>query len=185
MPQQQQKASKPVQPIKADRKRNSGFTVALPETITLSDDERAMVARLIRVLRTRHYWLRYFLEWLLHMDATDGLDVSVEQAEQALTAMKNFEKWIDYLQSATKTNPAFSKYPGLQWVPWLAEKDPDDELKQLTNVSFSAREQLEAELREIRASLSSPRAIYSEAAGEYARRLGETLQRMKKENEDD
>ncbi len=50
----------------------------------------------------------------------------------------------------------------------------------------SRKEQLEAELREIKAQLISPRAtMYRDAAAEYACRLGETLEGMKDEDDDE
>ena len=51
-------------------------TLRLPKQMKLSPDETAHCARLIRA-RRQDYWLRYFIEHLLHMDAAGGQDVTV------------------------------------------------------------------------------------------------------------
>ena len=151
--------------------------------MTLSSAERSLVARLVRLHREPKYWLRYYVEWLLHMDATSAGLVSVTEVELALEAMKNFVNWIGYFDEVCKKNPALADYPGLDWIPSDQPED-DCDIRPVTEASFSRKEQLEAELREIKAQLISPRAtMFREAAAEYARRVGETLQRMKDDDE--
>lgn len=77
----------------------SGLT--LPEHMKPSPDEAALCARLIRVRRHKRYWLRYFIERLLHMDAASGEDLTVSQAEDALKVMKSFRELADVFRRHT------------------------------------------------------------------------------------
>src|SRR5450759_4963924 len=80
------------------------IAITLPKHIRLSEEETAICARLIRVRRSGS-WLRYYIEHLLHIDATSDCDVSPKQAKDALAVMENLPKYLDMLKD----------FPGLDW----------------------------------------------------------------------
>jgi hypothetical protein len=147
--------------------------------IELSTDEKAICARLIRVRRSNAYWLRYYIEHLLHMDATTADGVSPKQAADALEVMSNFAKWQTYFGSVTKTYAVLKDFPGLEWYPWDNSGKDEERLPRCTQ-----KEQLEEELRELRALIQSPRGSFRPEAAEYADRLRKALDRMEQENRD-
>jgi len=169
------------------RMKKKSSEVAPQTTLCLSQEERALVARLIRVRRSRRYWLRYYIEHLLHMDATTPDELTTEQTQQALDIMKNFVNWVDYFENVTSKNPTLSDFPGLGWSPWNGEEEEDFmelALYQVAEKSLSKKEQLESELREIKANLASPRMLYRAAATDYAQRLDDTIRRIKIEEDE-
>ncbi len=164
-------------------KRTDRPKKAEPGPLKLSTDERALVARLIRVRRNKDDWMGYFIAHLLHMDAANGDYVTIKQAQAALEVMRNFVTWTEYFDKVAEECPELKDFPGLEWYPWddLRPAGPTV-AQQITEKSFTRKEQLENELREIKAQLNSPRTIYREAATEYARRLGDTLDRIESDN---
>jgi hypothetical protein len=117
--------------------------IKLPAHMTLTPMELAATARLVRVYRTNS-WLKYYIEWLLHMDAVSGNDVTVKQAEDALGQVSNFVKFVDHFENMAKTQEIFREYPGLSWLPlqgnddnWLAEDNA-----RVAGASLSREEQL-------------------------------------------
>jgi hypothetical protein len=75
-------------------------------------------------------------------------------------------------------------FPGLSWYPWdeSEELTTAEEIAPIAEKSFNQKEQLEAELREIKALLASPRSQFRPEAAEYAQRLGKALDRMAEED---
>jgi hypothetical protein len=72
--------------------------IQLPAHMTLSPEETAAACRLTRLLRYNDaYWLRFFVEWLLHRDASESTDLSPEDVEAMLKDMKNPRNWDNYL----------------------------------------------------------------------------------------
>jgi hypothetical protein len=123
----------------------------------LSPDEAALCARLIRVRRYKRYWLRYFIEHLLHMDAASPDALTVSLAEDALKIMKNFSNWETFFDETTATWAVLGEFQNLEWYPWDEFEKPSA-IATITEKSFSQKEQLEAELRELRALIKSPRS---------------------------
>jgi len=153
-------------------------TLRLPKQMKLSPDETAPCARLIRV-RRQDYWLRYFIEHLLHgCRRRPGRDRA--QAEDALKVMTSFINWQNWFDKTAKTWDVLEDFPGLDWYPW-DEHDDFRGLTAITENSFNKKEQLEDELRELRTLVESPRASFRSAAAEYARHLGEALDRIAEE----
>jgi hypothetical protein len=93
-----------------------------PPHMRLSINEAATCARLVRLMRHRTYWLRYFVEWLLREEAYAGEDLTVEQVEKYVEKMKNLRNWTNYLKAAKAENPAFANHPAMAWI----DNDPDD-----------------------------------------------------------
>ncbi len=158
--------------------------LALPEHMKLTENEAAICARLIRVYRSERYWLRYFIEHLLHMDVASSVDVTTEQAQWSLNLMKNFESWQDFFDDRAKEWPVLKDFPGMEWYPLT---EGPESLAGIVEKSFSREERLEAELKtelaEIRANLESGHVVrFNEAAAEFARRMGRALDRMAEEN---
>lgn len=88
----------------------------LPEHMRLSDDELAVVARLVRTLRHENYWVGPFIEWLLAAD--DGcisafLDFDLVQG--VLKDFKAFHSWEAFLKKPS--NSAVKKYIGHRFFP--------------------------------------------------------------------
>ncbi len=117
------------------------------------------------------------------MDAASPDDLTIDLAEDALKLMKNFVNWQNWFDKSANEWIVLKDFPGLEWYPWddLVPEGPTT-AQQITEQSFNRKEQLEDELREIKAQLNSPRTIYREAAAEYARRLGETLDHIDSDN---
>jgi len=101
-------------------------TLRLPKQMKLSPDETALCARLIRV-RRQDYWLRYFIEHLLHgCRRRPGRDRA--QAEDALKVMTSFINWQNWFDKTAKTWDVLEDFPGLDWYPW----DEHDDFRGLT-----------------------------------------------------
>lgn len=74
-------------------------------------------------------------------------------------------------------------FPGLEWYPWDEFDESDSSrLGAITEKSFDQKPQLEAELRELRALIESPKSSFRSEAAEYASRLGKALDRMADED---
>ena len=91
--------------------------VVLPKRIHVSDDELAVVTRLIRVMRQQDprgsYWLGPFIEWLLYLDA-DNPDLAYILPDVALKALPGME---EILQGDCKFIKMVRKEcPGLKFV---------------------------------------------------------------------
>ena len=89
--------------------------VALPEHIHVSNDELAVVTRLIRVMRQRdprgRCWLGPFIEWLLYLDAANP-DLTYIQPGRAAAAAANMDEFLPdnckFIKMARKECPGFS-----------------------------------------------------------------------------
>ena len=79
----------------------------------LSDDELAIVARLVRVLRIRTYWLGAYIEWLLEAEAetTDAVDVA--EAIKVLEDIKGLNSWANWFESARSKRRSILRYYGI------------------------------------------------------------------------
>ena len=84
----------------------------LPDHMRLSDDELAIVARLVRVLRIRTYWLGAYIEWLLEAEAetTDAVDVA--EAIKVLEDIKGLNSWANWFESARSKRRSILRYYG-------------------------------------------------------------------------
>ena len=97
-------------------------SVELFPNFTVSVAEKAVLVRLLRVIRMKRYWLSYFIQWLLRADAEITGDISIEEAENILREMKNFRNWENYLASLKQKIPAIANHPAVAW----ADLDWDD-----------------------------------------------------------
>ena len=87
--------------------------IAVPAHIGLSVEETAVVARLVRLMRSRFTYLGLYIEFLLELDAGAAADVSIEDMETVLTEIKNIRNWRNYFLSVKTRHPALLRYTGL------------------------------------------------------------------------
>jgi hypothetical protein len=91
-------------------------SVELFPNFTVSVAEKAVLVRLLRVMRMKRYWLSYCIQWLLRADAEITGDISIEEAENILREMKNFRNWENYLASLKQKIPAIANHPAVAWT---------------------------------------------------------------------
>ncbi len=91
--------------------------VQLPSHMTLSPEETAATSRLTRLMRySDSYWLRFFVEWLLHRDASDSKELSPEDVEAMLKDMKNLRNWDNYLSDMRERCAPLAHHRALAWT---------------------------------------------------------------------
>lgn len=108
--------------------------IVFPPHMRLSVREAAVAARLVRLMRHRVYWLRYFVEWLLREEAGASADVTVENVEAYLVKMKNLRNWANYLREAKAENPAFAEHPAMAWLSGDPLDDDDADEREIARL---------------------------------------------------
>jgi len=107
--------------------------LVLPKNFRPSDNERAVASRLIRALRESDYWLGAFVEWLLYIDASGGVErITVAEVKKELelhsTARGTDEDWRKKLMAAHPE--VFAKTASRDAAAKQCESFPDDEEEQ-------------------------------------------------------
>ena len=85
----------------------------LPKHVQLSDEEMAVVARLIRVIRVKRCWLGHFIQCLLQRDAEATDELSIEEVKKILTKMENLNSWVDWMPKLMAEFPHITGHPGV------------------------------------------------------------------------
>ncbi len=104
-----------------------------------TEEERVACVRLIRVMRTNTtykegYWLSFFLQGLLKLDATiEGDEVLIESAEKLIKEMQNLENWSNWLRGAS-TKEHLKDHPALAWIRQQEDEVTNEESTQESEV---------------------------------------------------
>ena len=104
--------------------------IALPKHMKPSEDELAIVSRLVRVLRNREYWLGAFIERLLDIEAMCASDetVSIEFAQGILEKIRGLETWRDFIDA--EENRPIRRYFGHKLFPEYVYPDSSPEQRE-------------------------------------------------------
>jgi hypothetical protein len=84
----------------------------LPKHMQLSTEELAIVARLIRVIRERGYWLGAFIDWALQADAASADGVKVDTAKDMLEKISGLNTWANWFETAENEHNPILRYYG-------------------------------------------------------------------------
>jgi hypothetical protein len=93
--------------------------VKLPKHVELSEDELAIVVRLVRVLRERDYWVGAFVEWLLYTDCRQDAawGVNIDDAKKALEDIDGLNSWVNWMHKAKTEREPILRYFGHRFFP--------------------------------------------------------------------
>lgn len=80
-------------------------------------DERALIARFLRIIREPAYWLSGYVEWLLAMDAESPNGVRVAEAQQMLKDIAGLASWADWFETDSNSKAAVLRYFGHRFFP--------------------------------------------------------------------
>lgn len=83
----------------------------------LSLEERAIVSRLIRVLRTPTYWLGPFIEWMLQKDAGMLGPLDREECKKMIGTLDAFLDWNGWFQHNPVERAPIIRYVGSLYFP--------------------------------------------------------------------
>ena len=86
----------------------------------LSDDERALIARLIRVVRHKTYWLGAYIEWLLQIDAAARIEegIGTAAAKTMLEKIEGLDSWRNWFRNQPQSDIApILRYYGHRYFP--------------------------------------------------------------------
>ena len=90
--------------------------IKLPDHIELSERELATTVKLVRLLRSEHTWLGYFIEALLEKDASETGDLSTGDVKTALQDFDNLSDWKRVLGALGERYPNLRNHPATTWT---------------------------------------------------------------------
>ncbi len=85
------------------------------------------------MLRSERYWLKYFIEHLLHLDGDRTQDLVLKDAEDLLFEMRNLNNWVFHMSSMKTRIPALKRHPALFQ---LDAPEPDCSNEQVAGQEF-------------------------------------------------
>jgi hypothetical protein len=83
----------------------------------LSDNEKAAVIRLIRVMRMPRYWVGPFIEYMLAKDAASPGAVEMEDCKAIISDIKAFMGWSPWFNRDTVERASIIRYAASMYFP--------------------------------------------------------------------
>jgi hypothetical protein len=109
----------------------------LPSHVQLAENELAVVARLVRVMRVKDYWIGHFIQSVLQQDTESTYELNIADVEKTLQTMKNLASWNNFIPDLVRKHPHLAEHPAYANRPnsgTMFPEDRDDQFYELVRL---------------------------------------------------